>query len=232
LEAQLALLLELLRERRGLLVLDNLETVLEPGVPAVRYRASYAGYGEVLRRLGESAHQGCLLVTSREQPLREDRTAVRALRLQGLGVDESRALLGHRDLAGDDAAWRALVARYAGNPLALQMAGETVGTVFGGDIAAFLAQDVAVFGDIRQLLAEQVARLSALEQAVLPRLAEERKAVGFAELVTDLGPAVERCAVVEAVEALARRSLLEPRGRGTFTLPPVVLEYATTQLVS
>src|SRR5205085_3945060 len=48
LEARLGLLLELLRARRGLLVLDNLETVLEPGAPAVRYRASYAGYGEVL----------------------------------------------------------------------------------------------------------------------------------------------------------------------------------------
>src|SRR5262245_19644204 len=39
LEARLALLLELLRAHRGLLVLDNLETVLEPGAPTVRYRA-------------------------------------------------------------------------------------------------------------------------------------------------------------------------------------------------
>jgi hypothetical protein len=228
LEARLELLLELLRERRGLLVLDNLETVLEPGVPEVRYRAGFKGYGEVLRRLGESAHQGCLLVTSREQPLRADQTAVRALRLRGLGVDAVRALLGQRDLAGDDAAWGVLVARYAGNPLALQVAGETVGTVFGGDIAAFLAQDVAVFGDIRQLLAEQVARLSAQEQAVLPRLVEEREPVGFARLVDEVGPLVGRAAVVEAVQALARRSLLEPRRGGTFSLQAVVLEYAAT----
>ena len=231
LAARLGLLLELLRARRGLLVLDNLETVLEPGVPDVRYRAGYEGYGEVLQRLGESAHQGCLVVTSREQPLQEDYTAVRALRLEGLGVDEGRALLASRDLAGDAAAWQALVARYAGNPLALQVVGETVSAVFASDIAAFLAQDVAVFGAIRQLLDEQVARLSALEQAVLTWLAEQREPVGFAELVADLGPGVERGAVVEAVEALRRRSLLEPGERGTFTLQPVVLEYATTLLV-
>jgi hypothetical protein len=146
-------------------------------------------------------------------------------------VDEGRALLAHRHLVGDDAAWRALVERYAGNPLALRVVGETIGVVFGGDIAAFLAQDVAVFGEIRQLLDEQVARLSVPELAVLTWLAEERSPVGFAELVTDLHPAVGRSEVVEAVEALARRALLEWRAGGTFTLQPVVLQYATAQLV-
>jgi hypothetical protein len=146
-------------------------------------------------------------------------------------VGEGRALLGHWDLAGDDAAWQALVTRYAGNPLALRVVGKTAATVFNGDIAAFLAQDVAVFGDIRRLLDEQIARLSAPERAVLRWLAKTREPVEFAALVTDLGPVVGRAAVVEAVEALARRSLLEPGGRGTLTLQPVVLEYATTQLV-
>jgi transcriptional regulator with XRE-family HTH domain len=231
LEARLARLLDLLRTRRGLLVLDHLEAVLEPGVPEVRYRAGYEGYGEILRRLGESGHQGCLLVTSREQPLREDQTAIRALRLQGLEVDEARALLRHRDLAGDEAALGALVARYAGNPLALQVVGKTAATVFDGDLAAFLAHSVAVFGEIRRLLDEQVARLSVQERAVLRWLAAEREPVGFAELVADLGPLLGRAAVVEAVEALARRSLLDPGECGAFTLQPVVREYATTWLV-
>jgi transcriptional regulator with XRE-family HTH domain len=231
LEARLGLLLELLRERRGLLVLDGLEMVLQPGVPDVRYRAGYEGYAEVLRRLSQSAHWGCLLVTSREQPLREDQTAVRALRLQGLEADEGRALLSQRSLAGDDAAWHSLVARYAGNPLALQVVGETISAVFAGDIAAFLAHDVAVFGEIRQLLDEEVARLSVQEQVVLSWLAEKRDPVGFAELLTDVGPLVGRAAVVEAVEALARRSLLVTGRCGTFSLQPVVLEYAGTCLV-
>jgi hypothetical protein len=50
-EARLRQLLELLRTRRGLLVLDNLETVLEPGAPEIRYRAGYAGYGQMLQWL-------------------------------------------------------------------------------------------------------------------------------------------------------------------------------------
>jgi hypothetical protein len=41
---------------------------------------------------------------------------MRALRLEGLSVAEGLALLGSSRLEGDDAAWTALVGRYAGNP--------------------------------------------------------------------------------------------------------------------
>jgi len=231
-DARLGLLLDLLRDRRALLVLDNLETILEPGAREVRYRAGYEGYEEALRRLAEGMHAGCLLLTSREQPLPTDNAAVRALHLEGLGVDAGQALLGSRGLAGDAAAWQALVARYGGNPLALRVVAETVGAVFGGDLAAFLAQDTIVFGGIRQLLDAQVARLSPLERAVLTWLAVEREPVGFAELVADRGAGVARGEVVEAVEALLRRSLLEWGPGGMFTIQPVVLEDATGRLIA
>jgi DNA-binding SARP family transcriptional activator len=231
-EARLGLVLALLREHRTLLVLDNLETVLEPGAAIVRYQAGYEGYGEVLRRLAESRHQGCLMVTSREQARWTDEVAVRALRLGGLGVAAGQALLEGRHLTGDAAAWATLVERYSGNPLALQVAGEAIDTLFDGEIAAFLAQEVTVFGDIRLLLDEQVARLSPLERLVMIRLAVKREPVSFAELVADLGSEAGRGELVEAVVALRRRSLLEPGGRCAFTLQPVILEHATAQLVA
>ena len=234
--ARLTLLLELLQMRRGLLVLDNLETILVPGVSEARYREGYTGYGEVLRRVGESMHQGCLLVTGREAPselvpLAGDRAPVRTLRLGGLTPADGRALLREQALTGDDAAWEALITHYSGNPLALRVVGETIGVVFGGDIAAFLGQEAVVFGGIRQLLDEQIARVSALEQSVLTWLAVEREPIGFTELLADLGPGAPPGEVVEAVEALGRRSLLERGGRGAFTLQPVVLDYATTRLI-
>jgi len=235
--ARLDLLLQLLQAQRGLLVLDNMETILEPGAPEPRYRDGYVGYGEVLRHVAESVHQSCLLLTGRETPpelvpLARERGPVRTLRLGGLGREAARALLRDRGLVGDAATWEALIAHYRGNPLALNVVGETINAVFAGEIAAFLAQEAAVFGGIRQLLDEQVVRLSALEQAILTWLAVEREPVGFATLVTDLGPGVARGEAVEAVEALLRRSLLEWGAGGTFTLQPVVLEYATARLVA
>jgi transcriptional regulator with XRE-family HTH domain len=85
---RLAALLGLLREQRCLLVLDNLETLFEPGQQEGRYRAGMAGYGRLLQAAGGSVHQSCLFLTSREAPpelaaLAGD--AVRSLPLGGLG---------------------------------------------------------------------------------------------------------------------------------------------------
>jgi hypothetical protein len=147
------------------------------------------------------------LLTGREAPpelapLARERGPVRTLPLGGLGRAAARALLQDWGLVGDAAAWEAMIAYYRGNPLVLNVVAETIGAVFGGDIAAFLAQEAAVFGGIRQLLDEQVARLSPLEQAVLNWLAAEWEPVRFAELAAVLGLAMARGEVVEAVAPL------------------------------
>jgi WD40 repeat protein len=239
--ARLTLLLELLREQRCLLVLDNFETVLQPGDRQGRYREGYADYGTLLERLGESEHRSCLLLTSREAPaelgpLAGEVAPVRVATLAGLATEDGRALLHDKGLSGDADAWAALVGRYGGNGLALKILGETIRGLFGGDIAAFLryatATYGATFGGLRRLLEAQTDRLSALEHTVLRRLAVAREPVTFPELAAALGPAVAPGAALEAVEALRRRSLLEHGGReAAFTLQPVVLEYVTEQLV-
>src|SRR5262249_37827336 len=155
-EARLRQLLDLLRERRSLLVLDNLETVLEPGASPVQYREGYTGYGQALQWLGEAPHASWLLVTSRELPPAGGPRArgqgpVRVLRLGGVDGPTGRALLADRGLVGDAAAWEALIGRYGGNALALQVVGETIRAVFAGEITPFLVQGEAVFGDIRRL---------------------------------------------------------------------------------
>jgi hypothetical protein len=134
-------------------------------------------------------------VTSREQPPElgppgGEQAPVRMLRLVGLDAAAGRALLADKGLTGDEATWDGLVERYGGNALALQVVGETVGGLFAGEIAAFLAEGEPVFGDIRRVLAAQLARLSAAERTLLYWLAVEREPVRFAGLVADLGPAL------------------------------------------
>jgi WD40 repeat protein/transcriptional regulator with XRE-family HTH domain len=236
-EARLRQLLELLRERRSLLVLDNFEIVLEPAAVELGYREGYAGYGQVLQAISEAGRPSCLVITSRELPpevglLDGPQAPVRALRLGGVDGPVGQALLANRGLVGDATAWLALVTRYGGNPLALLMVGETIRALFGGEIATFLTEGEAVFGDIRRLLDAHVARLSVAERAVLDWLAVEREPVAFATLVDDLGATVPRVVALEALEALRRRSLLERGEQGaTFTLQPVVLEHTTERLV-
>jgi WD40 repeat protein/transcriptional regulator with XRE-family HTH domain len=239
--ADLALLPDLLRERRCLLVLDNWETVLAPGDRLGLYRAGYEQYGQLLRLLGSTSIQSSLVVTSREEPpevglLAGEHAAVRSFRLGGLGEAASQAILLDKGLRGDAVAWRALVERYGGNALALKMAGQAIGELFGGDIVAFLTYATAtfgaVFGGIRRLLDQQFARLSPLGQTLLYWLAISREAVSFTELIARLAPGAKRSEVLEALETLRRRSLIEPgQQAGAFTLQPLVLEYVTDRLV-
>ncbi|MBV9582568.1 MAG: helix-turn-helix domain-containing protein, partial [Chloroflexi bacterium] len=169
-------LLELLRSRRCLLVLDNSETLFEPGVREVRYRAGMDGYGGVQQAIGETSHVSCLLLTSREAPPELAFVpGARALELHGLGVSEAQALLADKRMNGDAQSWTSLVARYDGNGLALKIVGETIRQVYAGHVDEFLADALAnsgaVFGGIRRLLDVQMERLSSVEYEVLRQLA-------------------------------------------------------------
>src|SRR5450432_1683322 len=59
LEGRLSLLMEYLRDQRVLVVLDNLESLLVEGESRGHLRSGYEGYGQLLRRVGETTHQGC-----------------------------------------------------------------------------------------------------------------------------------------------------------------------------
>ena len=237
LERRIVLLLEYLRSQRVLLVLDNLETLLEEREGMGRMRAGYQDYVRLLRRVAQTEHQSCLLLTSREKPrdlaaLEGSHAPVRSLRLSGLDAVASEQLLVEKDVAGTTPDRQRLIARYGGNPLALKIVAETIVELFGGEIAPFLEHDEMVFGSVRELLDEQFARLSAVEQTVLLWPAILREPVSIEELLRMLTTVLTRAQVLEAVEALRRRSLIEQGKRlGSFTLQSVVLEYVTGRLI-
>jgi hypothetical protein len=237
---RIGLLVSLLGDRRCLMVLDNLETVLEPGDCQGRFRDSFEGYCALLSALGERRHQGCLILTSREACVDLGLIttgAVRSLELSGLGVDDAHALLHDEQLTGTDLDWADFVARCGGNGLALKLTAETVRELFCGDIAAFLlavGSNCAIHGGVRRLLGSQLdQRLSSVEREVVHLLAESSQPLPTARILAELGPRIGRGAVMEALLALRRRSLIEcgtaPAGH---SLHPVVRDYITVQSVT
>ncbi len=234
-DRRIRLLLDCLRRNRCLLILDNVEAILRGGEGAGHYRSEYEGYGQLLRSVGESDHQSCLLLTSREKPrdvalLEGGDTPVKSFDLATLDPAAGRAILERGGLNGSEAHWTALVDRYSGNPLALKLIGETVRELYDGDIADFLSEGVLIFGGVAQLLDEQFERLTDLEQSLLVWLAVEREAVEPDHLHERLSRPVSRRHLLEALHALRRRSLVESSG-GSFTLQNVVMEYITERLI-
>ena len=91
-------LIDALRAQRCLLILDNLESILQPDALAGHYRPGYETYGQLICSIGAHAHQSCLLLISREtsqELVRLETSAVRAhiLRLQGMKPADVHALL-------------------------------------------------------------------------------------------------------------------------------------------
>src|SRR6266571_3698767 len=235
LEQRITQLLSRLQVHRCLLVLDNLETLLQSGDREGNYLPGYEGYGRLIGRLAESAHQSCVLLTSREkpkeiEPLEGVRSPVRSLRLVGMDEQAARDLLSDKELSGTSLAWHGLVASYAGNPLALKIVAQAILDLFGGDIDRFLREGELIFNGVRPVLRQQVGRLSPLEHLLLTWLAVLREWTTLDTLSQVLHPRVLRTQILEALEALGRRSLLERGRRASFSLQSVVMEYLTDVL--
>jgi len=235
LEQRINQLLARLQARRCLLVLDNLETLLASGDREGGYLPGYEGYGRLIGRLAESAHQSCVLLTSREkpreiEPLEGMRAPVRSLGLAGVDEQAAQALLTDKGLSGTPAAWQRLVASYAGNPLALKIVAQAISDLFNGDLDRFLQEGELIFNGVRPVLRQQMGRLAPLEHLLLTWLAVLREWTPLDTLAQVLHPRVLRAQLLEALEALGRRSLLERGQQASFSLQSVVMEYLTDAL--
>ncbi len=235
---QISKLMQYLRSRRCLLLLDNAETILQRE-PVGHWRLGYEGYGQLLRAIGEASHQSCLLLTSREKPqemalMEGAKALVRSLTLSGLTPADGRAIFRQKGaFTGSEAEWQTLIHHYGGNPLALKLVAAAIQDLFNGSITEvlpYLSQGIAVFEDIRDVLDRQFDRLTENEQHVMFWQAIHREPVSISDLRENVVDLAVQKRVPNLVNALLRRSLIE-KTDGLFFLQPVVMEYVTERFV-
>ena len=228
-------LLYYLQKHRCLLILDNAETIIGSPTTADKVERN-EGYGELFKRIGESRHQSCLVLTSREKPkevaaLEGETFPVRSLQLPGLATIEGRGIFKSKgNFLGSENDWQTLIQSYAGNPLALKIVATTIRDLFDSNISHFLSHGTVIFGDIQNLLNQQFSKLSQLEAEIIYWLAINREPVTLTELKSDLVSPILPSGLLEALESLERKSLIE-KGAARFTLQPVLMEYVTNRLV-
>ncbi|MBW4560716.1 MAG: NB-ARC domain-containing protein [Mojavia pulchra JT2-VF2] len=127
-ESRIVQLIECLRTRQCLIVLDHVDSIFANGdryetqeyapmpnnsqgikngyaglISQIRYRPGYEGYGELIRRLGDWQHQSCVVLTAREKPpeiaaLEGETLPIRSLKLTGLDQEASIAILRAKGL--------------------------------------------------------------------------------------------------------------------------------------
>jgi WD40 repeat protein/DNA replication protein DnaC len=234
-DSRISLLIEYLSRHRCLVVLDNFEVILQDGERVGHYREGYEDYGELIRQIGEASHQSCLVINSGEKPrevalLEGETLPIRSLELLGLNWIEGREIFRAKNLSGAENEWRVLVDRYVGNPLGLQIVSATIKQLFDGSVTKFLKQNITVYGDISELIEQQVNRLSDLERKIIYWLAINRELVSIIELQEDIFPPVSQAKLLAALESLKYRSIIEKKAL-LFTLHPICMEYITERLI-
>jgi WD40 repeat protein len=225
-----------LRQNRCLIVFDNVESIMAGGEFSGSYLPGYEDYSHVLERICDESHQSCLLVCGREKPglfnLREGpKLPVRAWQLQGLSFVAARQILSDKGSIATDKQLQILIDRLGGNPLALKIVASNINNLFNNDTSAFLAQGDAIFGSLRQLLAQQFQRFSLLQQQIMYWLAIVREGIQPVDLQAKIVPTVSLSQVLAALLALRDRAAIESTATG-LTQQPVVMEYVIDRFIN
>ncbi|HBC40654.1 MAG TPA: NB-ARC domain-containing protein [Pseudanabaena sp.] len=233
-------LLEILRQKRCLIVLDDFEATLQDGELVGAYRQGCELYADLLQRVGSERHRSSLILIGREQPKEismnqgEDQP-IRYYKVNGLQRQGAFDLLRARGFKGSENGLDALIQQYRGNPSALRIVAGTIQELFNGNVSEFLKQTALALGDVlRTLLYEQFERLSKLEKDVLYWLAIKHRPVSLATLRSEMNLQATGSELIDALESLRWRSLIEKvseQGEVMFLLEPVVLKYVSRQFV-
>lgn len=240
LEEKITRLIHYLESSRCLIVLDNAESILQSGSHIGQYREGYQGYGDLLKRIAQSSHQSCLLITSREKPEAIDLIArktktIQSLELDGLNVEDGRKIFTNfGDFFGSEADWNLVIEHYTGNPLALEFAAKEIQYSLSGNLSIlvknYFEAGLLIFNEINDLLERQFCRISDSEKLIMYWLAINYEPVLDKELQEDIFSREFKGKILQSLASLKRRSLIKNTPLG-YTQLPVLKEYIINRLI-
>lgn len=224
---KLGQLLAVIKEQRGLLILDNVNPLLRSH--------DARDYREFWQKVTVEPHQSCLLLNGLKNfpeiglQLRKQ-SPVRSLLLSGFSLEDARLFLGEDSQQSD---WDRLIEIYQGNPLALKVARETVQNIFHGNVTEFVAQSAFIFGEIEEMFDKLFLNLSALEQKILYQLTIESKPVALKQIQTNIA-SLTSAELIESLVSLEKRGLLETpqiKEQSLFTVREAIAAYISKKLI-
>lgn len=232
---QLALLMNLLRSRRCLIVLDDFDGLFQQQQFAGTYQPPHQVYAQFLERLASERHQSCGLLLSREQPkevafLAASRPhSVLELCLGGLGYEDALQLPELQHIQGEEKQYQQFVRFYVNNTLVLKCTASLINTVCQGDLEQFCQMRTYVLSNIREFLENQFQRLHQSEQEFLYSLilAERLQQLGVESVMLE----DKVRSPLDEIASLQRRLLLRVEGT-TFQVPLLWQTYLIERLIA
>jgi WD40 repeat protein len=242
-KSSVSILLNIFKQHKCLLILDEMESAFDSKSEPGKFSEENEGYDELLKVLGESEHQSCLIITSREEPKQVKRLSslrpkkVFSLELEGLPIENAQEILKEKLNSVENIESRKLINLYSGNPLFLSLVASYIAeSYYKGDIQKYLeARDNKPFfgkqgHDIRDVLDWHFKRYNNDEKAISFWLSINIEPVSKKELSSDIISNSE-FKLEETIESLERRGYLQITERGTLSLPQVFKEFFIEKLI-
>ncbi|MCC3600917.1 MULTISPECIES: NB-ARC domain-containing protein [unclassified Microcoleus] len=227
---KLTQLFNVLRQKKCLIILDDIQELFIKGDWAGQFKTEYKNYQNLFTMMTEIEHQSSLILISQEQCqemicLDEELYPIKCLELEGV---ESRSIMKNWGLK-DDETWAQLIKLYEGNPVYLKDIVSLIKNIFGGKVADFLNEDsLIVTKDMKSRLTKLFKRLSPREQEIVLQLSKFEQPVSREDLRQSLS--LSSMDLMNGLESLRQRYLVK-RIEGEqvlFDLSLVVREYVRT----
>lgn len=213
LNQKIAVLMQVLQQKRCLLVLDQVEELFLSQSLAGQYDQEDQGYRKLIQTLATKQHRSYLIFTSRDYPQQyttelKPKHLFQPLFLSGLSGEQTQKIFQKLGLGQKQNLLPQLQAQYNGNPWSLVQAAFYIQKQYSGNLEYFLQAENFIFDELAEGFAQELQRLSEVEKKVLLSLRKISKPFQkriFSELPTRLS----HSEMEEALSSLEARSLLK-----------------------
>ncbi|MEA5577644.1 NB-ARC domain-containing protein [Anabaena sp. UHCC 0451] len=204
---KLTQLLNLLNQKRCLIILDDIQEIFIPGQFAGQYKPEYKDYKTFFTKIAEIEHQSSLILISQEQCqemvcLDDELYPVKCLELSGLSnIDIFQKLK-----LKDEQSWSKLIDLYGGNPVYLKDISNVIKNIFQGSVADFINEGFLLTEDMKSQLDELLNRLSPIEQQIISAMSKFSQPVTREQLRENL--TLSSTELINGLQSLNRRYLV------------------------
>lgn len=221
-------LLDILIEKKCLIILDDVQNIFIPGEFSGQYKAEYQDHQNFFKLITEIQHKSHCILISQEQCsemhcLDDELYPIKCLELSGIyNID----ILKNKSLK-DEENWLKLITLYEGNPIYLKDIAHLIKDVYNGQVSEFLTEDNLIITTKMQSNFRQLFnRLSSPEKELVLKSGKFDNAITREELKQDIE--LSSTDFINSLQSLQKRYLVKKNineDQAVFKLSSVFKEY-------
>jgi AAA+ ATPase superfamily predicted ATPase len=222
-------LFNILKNKKCLIILDDLENIFVNRQFTGQYKPEYQDYKTFLQMITEIEHQSCLILISQEKcqemiSLDSELYPIHSLELSGLD-NAATEILKNQGLKNEET-WLNLINLYESHPKYLQYISILIKDVFQSEVAEFIKENSLILTEDFKTLFDLIwMRLSEVEKEILLKISQNDQPISRDEIKQVLS--LSSMDIINGLQSLTRRFLVSKleNDQKLYTLSPIFKEY-------